>query len=177
MAGEKTQIIGISGKQMVGKDHVALYLSQALQPQVFRIIPLALAIKQVYAKQTQVTLEEIEANKAFHRAGLIALGDWGREQDPEYWLKQVLKEPGPKLIPDVRLKKEYDLLKSHGAFLIRVVADRPLRQGRGQLVSEDDPTECELDDIPQSDWDAYIENNGTLEALEAQVKLLAAKIP
>ncbi len=158
-------IIGLSGKQFSGKDVLTRLLLERL-PQ-FRQIPLALAIKQAYAQQHELSLAELEAHKAQHRPGLIALGDWGRAQDPDYWIQQVMQQPGPKIISDVRLPREFDLLREQGAFLIRVEADRAIRTQRGQLVSEDDPTECALDG--RTDWDALLVNNGSMEELEQQV--------
>lgn len=166
------RIIGISGKQYAGKDVLADLLLQALPG--FRKVPIARAIKAAYAKGQGLTVEAVETEKARHRPGLIALGDWGRAQDPDYWLKQVLDEPGNLLISDVRLKREHDLLRRAGAFLIRVEADRTIRAGRGHLVSEDDPTECDLDDI--RDWDAVITNNGDVAALKAQIDTIAQNL-
>jgi phosphomevalonate kinase len=162
------EIIGISGKQYSGKDVLAQLLLEHLPD--FRKIPLALAIKQEYARRHHLTLEAIEANKAQYRPDLIALGDWGRQQDPDYWLKQALAQPGKKIISDVRLKREHDLLREHGAFLIRLNADRAVRAQRGHIVSEDDPTERELDAV--TDWDAVLTNNGSLEDLTRQLDRL-----
>jgi phosphomevalonate kinase len=164
----KAEIIGISGKQYSGKDVLAQLIQDRLPE--FNKIPLALAIKQEYAQRHHLALEEIEANKAHYRPDLIALGDWGRQQDPDYWLKQVLAQPGKKIISDVRLKREYDLLREHGAFLIRLNADRAVRAQRGTIVSEDDPTERELDDV--TDWDALLTNNGSLQELTSQLEHL-----
>lgn len=162
------EIIGISGKQYSGKDVLA-QLIQDRHPEFIKV-PLALAIKQEYARRHHLTLEAIEANKAQYRPDLIALGDWGRQQDPDYWLKQVLAQPGKKIISDVRLKREYDLLQEHGAFLIRLNADRTVRAQRGTIVSEDDPTERELDSV--TEWDAVLTNNGSLEELTNQLEHL-----
>lgn len=162
------EIIAISGKQYSGKDLLADLLLKRLPD--FRKIPLALAIKQEYAKHNHLTLEQIEANKAQYRPDLITLGDWGRQQDPDYWIKQVLAQPGKKIISDVRLKREYDLLREHGAFLIRLNADRAVRAQRGKIVSEDDPTERDLDSIIE--WDAILANNGSLQELTRQLDKL-----
>lgn len=161
----QASIIAISGKQYSGKDVLAHLLLERLPD--FKQVPLAGAIKQAYAAQHHISVEEVEANKAQHRPGLIALGDWGRAQDPDYWIKQVLEQPGRKIISDVRLQREYDLLRAQGAFLIRLNADRAIRAQRGLIVNEDDPTECALDDI--TDWDAILTNNGSLEVLTEQV--------
>lgn len=169
----QTQIIGISGKQFAGKDVLADWLVEAFPE--FKKIPLALAIKQAYSEKTGLSLEEIEANKPVHRPELIALGDWGRAQDPYYWLKKVLSLPGHKILSDVRLKREHELLRHADAFLIRLDADLDVRAARGTLVSETDMTECDLDDV--TDWDAKLQNNSTVESFRAEVDTLLSKIP
>jgi phosphomevalonate kinase len=163
---EQYEIIAIAGKQYSGKDTLAQLLLKRLP--TFKQIPIAQAIKIAFAQQHGLTVEEVEAHKAEYRPGLIALGDWGRAQDPDYWLKQVLSQPGKKLISDVRLKREYDLLKAHGALLIRLEASREVRALRGQIVSEDDPTENELDTI--TNWDWVLVNHGSVADLEAALQ-------
>ncbi len=168
MSMRKASIIAISGKQFSGKDQLTEILIKHLPN--FTQIPLALAIKQAYGEKYGLSLDEIEANKAQHRPGLIKLGDWGRSQDPDYWLKQVLESSGNKIISDVRLKREYDLLKAQDAFLIRLEASREIRSQRGTLVSENDLTECDLDNT--SHWDALLRNEGSIQELEEQLKKL-----
>ncbi len=165
-------IIGISGKQYAGKDLLADLLLERLPD--FQKVPIAQSIKTLYAQQKGLSLEEIEQNKAKYRPDLIALGDWGRAQDPDYWLKQVLSQPGHKIISDVRLKREYDLLREHGAFLIRLEAGREVRAQRGQIVQETDPTEQQLDTV--TDWDIVILNNGTVTDLAQQVDALVQRL-
>jgi len=160
------EIIGISGKQFSGKDVLTAMLLKHLPG--FRQVPIAAAIKQRYAKINSLTLDEIETHKADHRAGLIALGDQGRSQDPDYWLHAVLNTPGKKIVSDIRLQREAALFRRYGAFLIRLNADRSIRAHRGRLQKEDDPTECELDTWP--DWDWVLSNNGTLEEMEDLLK-------
>lgn len=166
----RADMIAISGKQYAGKDVLADLLLERLSG--FRKVPLAGAIKEAYARQRGLGVEEVERRKAEHRPGLIAMGDWGRKQDPDYWLQQVLAQPGKKIIPDVRLKREYDLLKSAGAFLIRLEASREIRSRRGTIVSEGDPTETQLDAV--TDWDAVLTNNGAVDDLAAQLDRLLA---
>lgn len=165
-------MIGISGKQYSGKDVLADLLIQAF-PQ-FSKIPLARAIKEAYTRQHGLTLDELEAQKSEHRPGLIALGDWGRAQDPQYWFKQVIAIPGPKIIPDVRLQREHQLLREQGAFLIRLNANRAIRSQRGTLVSEHDLTECDLDNV--TDWDAVLTNNSSITDLKQQLVSLVIHI-
>lgn len=165
-------IIALSGKQYAGKDHVADWLLAHLSG--YRKSPIAHALKTEYARRHGLTLATLEADKAQHRPGLIVLGNWGRAQRPDYWLAQALAVPGPKIIPDVRLQHEHALLRQHGAFLIRVEADRAIRAQRGTLVSEDDTTECDLDAM--ADWDAVIDNNGSSHVLETRLQQLLAEL-
>lgn len=168
MTHKPTPIIGLSGKQFAGKDVLARYLLSQLPG--FRQSPIAGAIKVAYAQQHGLTLIELEANKAAYRPGLIALGNWGREQDINYWLHQALQFQGHEsglIISDVRLPHEADTLSNRGAMLIRVEAERAIRAQRGRLMSEDDLTECALDEYPH--WDVVLSNNGTEAAFYADV--------
>ena len=124
-------------------------------------------IKLTYGKEKGLTYEEIEANKAQYRADLIALGNWGRAQDPDYWLKKILEQNGNIIVTDVRVPHEYEIFKNAGAIAIRVEANRETRLSRGNLIGEDDITEVGLDDI--KNWDYIIENNSTYENLHKQV--------
>jgi phosphomevalonate kinase len=169
---EPCRLIGLSGKQFAGKDHVADWLCAHLPG--FAKRPLAGAIKTAYCQQHGLTLGQLEVNKASHRPGLIAMGDWGRAQDPDYWIGQVLAQPGCWIVPDVRLPREHAMLRAQDAFLIRVEATRSVRAQRGRLVSEDDPTETALDDV--TDWDAVVTNNGTVQDLDAALALVLLQI-
>ena len=166
------KIIILSGKQFCGKDTFAKFLLEFLPD--FKRIGLGDAIKLEYGRQKNLTFEEIEANKPQYRADLIALGDWGRSQDPDYWLKKIIEQDDNVIVPDLRMPHELKVFKEHGAISIRVEAPRENRALRGQLVKEDDPTETLLDAV--DDWDFVISNNGTLEELREKAKVLAQKL-
>jgi phosphomevalonate kinase len=172
-------IIGIAGKQFAGKDEITRYLLNQLAG--FQQSPIAGAIKHVYAQQHGLTLTELEANKAHHRPGLIELGNWGRQQDINYWLHQALERypqvnSGIKglIISDVRLPHEAETIRQQGGVLIRVEANRTIRQQRGTLMSENDPTETALDDYPH--WHTTITNNHGLDELHQQLDNLLPQL-
>ena len=168
MTNNKKKLIVFSGKQFSGKDTVAKILLERLTS--FKRIGIGDAIKMMYSKKTGLTLEEIEQNKSVYRQDLIDLGDWGRAQDPDYWLNSIVAYEGNTIVTDIRVKHELDLFRSHGAFSIRVEATEEARSKRGVLASKDDATETQLDSI--TDWDYVIENNEGYEELLVNVEAL-----
>lgn len=166
-------IITFSGKQYSGKDTAAKILMDALPN--YKRCAMGDIIKIEYAKQNGLTYEEIEANKSKYRQGLIDLGNWGRQQSPDYWIQKIIEQDGNIVVTDVRIKHEYNVFKNAGAITIRVEADREIREQRGgKLVGEDDVTEVDLDDI--QDWDFLIDNNKDYETLRTKVLEIVEKI-
>jgi len=166
------KIIIFSGKQYSGKDTVAKIML-AQMPE-YKRCAMGDIIKMEYGKQRGLTYEEIEANKAVYRSGLIELGNWGRSQDPDYWLKKIIAQDGNIMVTDVRVQHEYDVFKAAGAISIRVEASRDTRSKRGTLIGEDDITEVGLDHI--KDWDYVIDNNEDYDALKLKVADLIKKL-
>jgi phosphomevalonate kinase len=122
-------------------------------------------IKLTYAEEKGLTYDEIEANKAKYRPDLITLGNWGRAQHPDYWLKKILEQDGNIMVTDVRVPHEYEVFKNAGAIAIRVEASRDIRLKRGgSLAGEDDITEVGLDSI--NDWDYLVYNDSDFQTLE-----------
>ena len=131
-------------------------------------------IKLTYGEQKGLTYEEIEKNKPLYRQDLINLGNWGRAQDPDYWLKKIIEQDGNIMVTDVRVPHEYEVFKNAGAITIRVEASRETRASRGELVGENDITEIGLDNI--KDWDYVIDNNSDYETLKEKVYAIIQKI-
>lgn len=166
------KIIIFSGKQYSGKDTAAKIMLERLTD--YRRCAMGDIIKLTYGKEKGLTYEEIEANKAQYRAHLIALGNWGRAQDPDYWLKKILEQDGNIIVTDVRVPHEYEMFKNAGAITIRVEASRETRLSRGELVGENDITEVGLDNI--SDWDYVVTNDSDYNTLRAKILNIAANI-
>ncbi|MBD5402169.1 hypothetical protein HDR58_05145 [bacterium] len=162
------KIIIFSGKQYSGKDTVAKIMLEKMPE--FKRCAMGDIIKLTYGKEKGLTYDEIEQNKASYRADLIKLGNWGREQDPDYWLKKIIEQDGNLMVTDVRVPHEYEVFKNAGAISIRVEATRETRSSRGDLIGEDDITEIGLDHI--KDWDYIIDNNSDYETLVSKVNKL-----
>lgn len=165
-------IIIFSGKQYAGKDTAAKIMLDKMPN--YRRCAIGDIIKLTYGAQKGLTYDEIEKNKAKYRSDLIVLGNWGREQDPDYWLKKIIKQKGNIIVTDVRVPHEYEVFKNAGAITIRVEATRETRAKRGQLVGENDITEVGLDN--EKNWDYIIDNNSTYEYLKSQVEKIIDEI-
>ena len=172
MKNNNKKIIIFSGKQFSGKDTVAKILMEKFPN--FKRIGIADAIKLKYSEKTGLSLEEIEKNKSKYRQDLINLGDWGRAQNPDYWLNSIIQYDGDTIITDIRVKHELDLFRSYGAFAVRVEADENIRAQRGILSAENDNTETQLDNV--KDWDFVIYNNGSYQDLINASKNLILKL-
>ena len=166
------KMIVISGKQYCGKDTLAKFLLEDLKD--FTRVGIGDAIKLRYGAQNNLTFKQIEENKHLYREDLIKLGNWGREQDPDYWLKSIIEMPNNVIVPDIRVEHEAELFKQNGAFLIRVEADFESRSKRAIITNADDPTETALDNY--QGFNAVIDNNSDLENLIKQEKELLIKI-
>lgn len=166
------RIIIFSGKQYSGKDTAAKIMLSVMPS--YKRCAMGDIIKLTYGKEKGLTYEEIEKNKALYRTDLIKLGNWGREQDPDYWLKKILEQDGNIMVTDVRVQHEYDVFKNAGAITIRVNATRQTRMSRGNLVGENDITETGLDHI--NNWDYVIENDSDYETLKSNVLKIVEKL-
>ncbi len=166
------KIIIFSGKQYSGKDTAAKIMLAEMPD--YKRCAMGDIIKLTYGKEKGLTYEEIEKNKHLYRQDLINLGNWGRAQDPDYWLNKIIEQDGNIIVTDVRVPHEYEVFKSAGAIAIRVEADRETRASRGELIGENDITETGLDNI--KDWDYVIENNFDYETLKNKVEEIIKKI-
>ena len=166
------KIIIFSGKQFSGKDTAAKILLEAMPD--YRRCAMGDIIKLTYGKEKGLTYEEIEKNKPMYRQDLINLGNWGRAQNPDYWLNKIVEQEGNIVVTDVRVEHEYEVFKAAGAISIRVEATRETRSKRGELVGETDITEVGLDHV--KNWDYVIDNNSDYENLKIQVDKIIEKI-
>lgn len=161
------KIIIISGKQYSGKDTLANILLQRLKG--FKRVGIGDSIKIEYGKQKNLTFEEIESKKHLYRKDLIDLGNWGRSQNPDFWLNKLSNMENI-IIPDIRVVHELEYFKNKGAFSIRVNSSVENRSKRGIIVNGNDDTETALDEY--KNWDYVIENNSTYEDFKLKAETL-----
>jgi phosphomevalonate kinase len=168
-------IIGLSGKPRSGKDTVAR-MFQVLLPGIQRI-GFSYAIKDEFDKENGTNTRFNEKEKDKYRLGLQELGNRRRRDDPNYWVLKVINTPPPLLIKDVRFPLEADMVREKGGFLVRIEADPAILQKRlGVYFAETIQHENEKKLDYYSDWDFVIQNNGSLDDLEQQVRKIVSVI-
>jgi len=140
-------LIGISGKMGTGKSTISHLLQAAFQEGNKVSInamasPIYLAQDCIY-KQYALSLDGDK-----DRELLLAIGAWGRNKDPDFWLNQFAKQAIESdydiiICDDIRMKNEADFFKKNG-LLFRIEGEQ-----RGDNVDPskaNNPTETDLDD-------------------------------
>lgn len=110
-----------------------------------------------------------------YRQVLIDLGKQGRDYDEDHWVnifdytvKNYTVKPYKHIIcNDVRYRNEFDYLKANNYFLIRVLRN---------VDRINDSSETNQDEINNEEFDAIIDNNGTLQELEERVNQIVSQI-
>jgi hypothetical protein len=126
-------IIGISGYARSGKDTFGLSLQRILKS--FKIESninafaniLKLDIDEFLLQKFKISaFTKNDAEKALIRPMLVAYGESKRNQDPDYWIKQIEKNIKNNLtiITDVRYENEAKWLLDKGGFLIHVTRQK-----------------------------------------------------
>lgn len=153
----KKLLIGISGKMGSGKSTVAHMLQAAFQASG-KVEILSMASPLYKAQNLLYTQYSLTLEGDKDRDLLIAVGQWGRDKHPDFWVeqfaKQIVKSKADVIIcDDIRFKNEADFFKSKG-LLFRLEGEQ-----RGENVDEDKSsniTETALDDY---EFDNIITND------------------
>jgi len=179
------EVILLSGKMGAGKSDTAKLLVIKLFEQGWRAIRMKFAaplymwhdsIKK-YCQENGIPLPEEK-----DRDLLLALGLWGREQDPQIWSK-ILKariENSEKhaastkrvyIVDDLRFKNEFEMFKD--CFTVRLQCPKEIRIVRAESWKDidDKPSECELDD--ETRFDRFIDTD--YNSLGDVVKMILAR--
>jgi len=138
--------IGISGKMCTGKSTISHLLQAALQ-EAGKVDIMSLASPLYKAQELLYKEYDIQIQGDKDRDLLIALGQWGRNKDSNFWLEQFARqaiESDSEIIicDDVRFENEANFFKERG-FLFRIEGEQ-----RGENIDESrssDATETSLD--------------------------------
>ena len=155
-------LIGLSGKQGTGKSTLAKEIEMKYpNVKVFKFAGILYEMQDYIYKRVGLTLKGEK-----DRPLLVALGMWGRDQDPNLWRDVAIKDAlehvkagGIALIDDVRFPNEADAVARLGT-LIRIEGIQ-----RGPNITEEmknNITETSLDSYP---FENRINNNQPLEGM------------
>jgi len=163
-------VLLISGRAGSGKTTFANMLCEQLG-QKATIQPIAQRIKQIARMMGWDGRKDRRG-----RALLIALGQIGREYDPDVWIKQTVevidndKTHNVFIIDDWRFRNEYQYVCTNRPKW-KIITVHMQRNWTDPTAPPDDPTEKDLSEWTNYDW--VIDNNGTLKELATRAKEVA----
>lgn len=184
-------ILGFGHQSRVGKDEATREIVRAINDGEIRtpgLTPIrasfAAALKRVahdlYKHHGLMPGDEYEAGRPHEHErdikieGLgmtpvevwIQVGNKLREVYPHTWLELVLREAAPDkllVISDVRFQNEADAIRTMGGWCCKVIRAGAPVKGSDRMI--DDAYE----------WDHVIDNDGTLEDLRAEARMVARR--
>lgn len=166
-------LIAISGKQGSGKTTAADYLVKNFK---FKRISFSDKIKEIAIDLFGISYDQAYGQEK-NRELLQKIGFHMREIDEDVWIKYLIRNidrSKDTIIDDMRMKTEFNALKSLGFMMIKIETDKEIRKTRiPYYFNEDDITEVNLDDI--SGWDSIIDNNKQKPHLYYQMDNLVSK--
>ena len=172
-----TTILALGHRSGVGKDTLAGIL---VEEHGFVRLAFADALKAVLGAVrpylgrdiadaiAELGIEEAKRSPIPVRAVLIDLGNAVRAHvSPDAWVLAVTRKideapDGRFVITDLRFPNEVRMLRDRGAYLVRV--------DRAAAPVSHDVSDCALEGFDQ--WDAIVDNSGSLRYLAAQVEHL-----
>ena len=178
---KKKRIIAIAGKKGSGKDTVGRIITD-VRPE-FKKRDFADSIKSFLVDAFDIapwkledrTEKEKPMDKWWGKSPRDLMKDVGdglrASVHRDIWVDVLfdgIRDLDEVVITDLRFKNEFKKCKEGGVFIIKVV--RPEIDSSDTHISEVD-----LDDIPDSEFDAIIVNDGSLERLKEKVNELSRR--
>lgn len=172
------KIICISGKARHGKDTTANFIEEELTSQGYKVLLTHYAdlLKWMCVNYFGWNGEKDEAGRTLlQRVGTDVI----REQDPEFWVKWVVKvlqlfekEWDYVIIPDCRFPNEIrEMERRFPTYHLRV--QRPGFTSNLSEEQQQHPSEIALDNTP---FDFAVVNNGSIEDLKEYIKQLIPQL-
>ena len=170
----KMKILTISGHAQNGKDTVADLLRDALKADGNRVLVTHYADLLKYMCRTFFDWDGNKDEKGRHILQYVGT-DVIRKQAPDFWvdfISSVLAYFNENwdwvLIPDSRFPNEIDKLVSNGFDVTHIRVVRPNFKSPLTEEQQKHPSETALDNVEP---DFYIYNEGSIEDLEAKIKI------
>uniref|UniRef100_A0A3Q2QZM0 Phosphomevalonate kinase n=1 Tax=Fundulus heteroclitus TaxID=8078 RepID=A0A3Q2QZM0_FUNHE len=172
-------VLVFSGKRKSGKDYITDLIQDRLGSEVCCILRLSGPLKQQYAQEHQLDLDQLLGPgpyKELHRAAMIRWGENRRNQDPGFFCR--LATSGAQtpvwVVSDARRLSDLQWFRS--AFprqtrTVRIQCSEETRAQRGWSFIpgvDDAESECGLDSSVEFDW--IITNEADAPSLDEQLQ-------
>ncbi|KAI5725667.1 hypothetical protein M8J77_018564 [Diaphorina citri] len=177
-------ILLFSGKRKSGKDFLTDYLLERIGSQHCAIIRLSAPIKSHWAKQNGLEMDKLlgaTKYKEKYRAEMITWSEAERRKDNGCFIRSAIEMAHANgkpvwIVSDMRRKSDLAWFQQHYSGVcrtVRIVCEDAIRVQRGWVFTQgidDAETECDLDELPISDWTWLVKNNGTLQDISDQLQ-------
>ncbi len=165
------KIYALAGKARSGKDSASLIIKNYYKGKKVLVYSCTMYLKKIIQKISDWNGDE----ETKPRDMLQKIGKEIKDVYPDYFIERMEEDIrflsnycDIIIITGVRLVKELEFLKSHGAFLIKVCKDA---DNNLTLEQKKDITEIDVDNY--NDYDYVLNNNEGLEELEKKlIKIL-----
>ncbi|XP_074539073.1 phosphomevalonate kinase [Halichoeres trimaculatus] len=176
---EPRLVLVFSGKRKSGKDYVTDWILERLGPQVCCILRLSGPLKQQYAQEQGLDLDQLLGPgpyKEQYRADMIQWGETRRNQDPGYFCRLATRgaQQPVWVVSDARRLSDLQWFQSEfpkQTRSVRVQSSEETRKQRGWSFTagvDDAESECGLDSGVEFDW--TITNEDDAPSLEEQLQ-------
>lgn len=176
-----SKLIVLSGKKRVGKDTVAKLLVEK-SPRIIHTHSLADYIKYIiyhllgHFNDDDKDIPNYYNGKSlrdyYRLMGKFIVDNFGKDfiinKFINSYLNYFTKNCDYMILTDMKFKNEYDKLKGLNPIFIRIK--------RNTGIIDDHYTETDLDDIPDSEFDYIIDNNGSVDDLKIKVNNILSKL-
>lgn len=169
------RILALTAPRQSGKSTTARMVNWFFPE--FKVVSFATVLKEVYAERMEITVEEVNRDKEYHRPGIINLSWEYKAIKPSYFADYLLSkhQNDPYIcIDDLRFFVELKPLILADALLCKV--DRPLEL-RNIIFTEgvdDEASEIEVAALPNEFFTSFggevIDNSQDMPYLRSQVK-------
>ncbi|XKL63987.1 hypothetical protein PGB90_006351 [Kerria lacca] len=172
-------ILLFSGKRKSGKDFITDALFDRLNSNNAVIIKISGPIKSYWAQCNNLHLNDLLSDSLYkekHRKQMIKWSEEQRETDYGVFCRKAVElyrgsEKSVWIVSDVRRKTDILWFKETYSIekikTIRINASKEKRKERGWIFTlgiDDQPSECDLDDV--NNWDWIFNNDGDASTLE-----------
>ncbi|XP_046677848.1 phosphomevalonate kinase [Homalodisca vitripennis] len=175
-------ILLFSGKRKSGKDTVTDLLFDSVKEEAV-LIKVSAPIKSYFSKVKGLDYDQLMGTSSYkeqYRLEMIKWSEQVRKSDYGYFCRAAIEmtcaEKKPVwIVSDMRRRTDLQWFRDNYKHIItvRVCSSEGQRIKRGWVFTpgiDDQETECNLDSV--QDWDIIIENNGSLDDLQPDIKRL-----